>query len=197
MVVGAVVDLLVFVLFQSGVHVNGERLHCVVEIVNDGLLIGSGRSGGQPVRPNLRGGGDNTEIDGHVQIVYQVVDVSGAGHQRVVVRLVQAVEQGVLLAEVDPVVLLFAAQPLAPGLQGHPEVSADHVVIDVVFRVLHKLTVLQVLQAQFRGRLQITVFQLRKLLIRSQQTAHQNPADEQGKQDRQKDAILFIHGYPP
>ena len=192
-VVGAVVDVLVLVGLQGAVQVHGVGLHGVVQGVDDGLLVGGGSALGQAVGPDGGGGGDETEVDGHIHVVHQLVHVARVGLQSGLAGGLHPVEEGVLLTEVDAVVLLLAAEALAPGLQGHPEVPADDVVVDVVLGVLHKLAAVHIFQRQLGSRGQVAVFHGGELLVGEQDAAHQNPSDKQGEEDGEKNTILFAH----
>ena len=97
-----------------------------------------------------------------------------------------AADEGVLLGKVDPVVLLLAGEALAPGLQGHPEVPADDLVVYIVLGVLHKFPSVDGFQGDLGGLFQVSVLQLGKFTVRQDQTAQEHSADKQAEEDRKK-----------
>ena len=70
--------------------------------------------------------------------------------QSALFRGIHPADEGVLLGKVDPVVLLFAGDPLAPGLQGHPEVPAQDLVVHIILGILHKFSGGDILQRERR-----------------------------------------------
>ena len=102
-------------------------------------------------------------------------------------------DQGVIPGKIDAIVFLLAGETFAPRLHGHPQVTAHDLVVDIAFRVRHEFPAFQVLQRE-PGRLgQIPVLHRGEGPIREQQAAHQDPANEEGEQAGQKDAVCFGH----
>ena len=193
MVVGAVVDVLGAVGLQRAVQVDGGGPGGEVEGVDDPFLVRRGRAGGKPAGPDLRRRGDQSKIHRHGHVAYQGVQIPHIPVQLGRVWGVHPVDEGVLFPEIDPVVLLFAAEPLAPGFGGHPKIPAHNVVGDVVLRILHKPAAAQVFRRQLGGLLKVAVFQRGKVHIRQQQADHGHAPDEGAEQDGEKDTVFFCH----
>ena len=145
MVVGAVVDVLSAVGGQRSIQVDGGSPGGEVEPVDNSLLVGCGGPVGETVLPDFRGGGDETEVHRHGHVADQCVQIAHILVQLGRLGVLYPIDKGVLLPEVDPVILLLTGQPLTPGLHGHPEVPAHDVVGDILLRVCHKLPAAQAL----------------------------------------------------
>ena len=84
-------------------------------------------------------------------------------------------------------------QYLAPRLHGDPEVPAHDLIVDIALRVRHEFPTLYIFPREL-GRLgQIAVLHGGEGPVGEQQAAHQDPADEEGEQAGQKDAVCFGH----
>ena len=139
--------------------------------------------------PHLGGGGDQAEVNRHPGVAHQLVQILQILVQLLPglpVRLLHSVDQGVLGRKIDPVVLLLAGDSLAPGLQGHPEVPADDLVVYIVLGVLHKFPSVDGFQGDLGGLFQISVLQLGKCTVRQDQAAQEHSADKQAEEDRKK-----------
>ena len=202
MVVGAVVDVLAAVGGQSACHVDGRGPALKIHLVNEGKLVRCGRTSGQAVCPDGRGGGDDAQVHRDRHIACQRVHKAEAGQKPLLggnARLsggilpgggIHPVQEGVLLTEIDPVVLPLAGQTLTPGFGGHPEVPAGDMVGHIVLGLFHKGAVCDCFHAEFGRLLEIAVLQLGHLLVRQESADHQHPAKEGAEQGSDKLVVL-------
>ena len=194
MVVGAVVDVLRLVGVQGGVQVHRLGAGLIGQPVNDALFVGGGGPVGQTVSPDGGGGGDEAEVHRDGQVGSQIVHIGQVLLQLVHVRLVHPVDEGVLFAEIDPVVLLLAGQTLVPGLHGHPQVPPGDVVGDVILRVGHKAAVHHPLRGEGGGLLQIAVLHGGEGLLGQDQTDQGHAPQKAAEQGGEKHSKFFVHG---
>ena len=194
MVVGAVVDVLALVGVQGGVQVDRLGPRLIGQLVDDALLVGGGGPVGQAVGPDGGGGGNQAEVHRDGQVGGECVHIGQILFQLVHVRLIHPVDEGVVLAEIDPVVLLLAGQTLAPGLHGHPQVPAGDVIGDIALCIGHKCAAGHPLQRELGRFLQIAVLHGGEGLFRQEQTDQSHSADEAAKQGGEKNSKFFVHG---
>ena len=204
MVVGAVEDVLVLVLHQRGVHVRpGCPGDGPLGLGHQVGLTGVGGALGQPVGPDTGLGGNQGEHHGDVHIFHKFVHIIQVFCHPVGGGLVEAGDQGVVVGEVDVVVLLLAQGPLRAGLQIHPGVPADELVGGIGLKVPHELAVEEVpvpeellRRAEIHGRqlLQVAVFHLREGAVGGDGVGHQEHPDEGAEQGGDENAVALGHG---
>ena len=110
-------------------------------LLNGRPVVHQGGPVGQAVGPHVALVGDEGEVHGHLHIGPQLVDIAHSLGQVLRRGLGVLGKEGLAVvgAQVDPVVLLLAHQPLAPGLELNPAVPQGELIDDILLKVLHKL----------------------------------------------------------
>ena len=168
-------------------------------LLNGGPVVHQGCPVGQAVGPHVALVRDEGEVHRYLHIGPQLVDVAHPTGQVVLRWLGVLGKEGLAIgAQVDPVVLLLAHQPLAPGLELNPAVPQGELVDDVLLKVLHKLAGLQGGQCGGLELGQIAVLLLGEVPVGGDQQRGPKAKDEHAEESGNECSILFTHsGSPP
>ena len=197
MVVGAVIKGFVLVHKKSGTDVHRLRVRRSVQVTDPQAFVGAGRTRGKPVPPNGGGGGDQSEVNGHLRVLAKRVEESNVFFQLLPVRLIDAGDQRVVCGKVDAVILLLAAQPLAPCAQRHPLLAQCNVVGNVGFALVHKASVHDALEGEDGRGGEIAVLLRRKGLLGKEQAQKRHAAEKDAEKRRDDAGIGLLHAPPP
>ena len=165
--VGAVVDIVVTVGAEDGIHVYG---HCVavqlqIHIIYELCLIGIWCVRGEHIAVYLRLGGDYHNVGHYAVICCELLYAADALAHDSHIRLGYFFRQSAVFHEIDVVALLFAKGKLRIGLSGYPFIVPCKMVGDICFQSACEAAVEEPFAAEFRERSQRFVLVFREAFL--------------------------------
>ena len=195
--VGAVENRLLLMGGKGGPEVVGQghfARQCAAHIGIDLPLVVVGGAGGQLVGPHIGLGGDKTEGDGDPCLFGKLGHILGIVLQPLGVGSVKPGDEGGVVAEIDPVVLLLARQLFGVGFGRRPAVPAGELVGDIALIVGHKVPGGQRLDGEGGPLGQGAVFHLGKVPVGGEGVGGGHQAQKGAEKGGKEDGIFFGHG---
>ena len=180
-VIGAVENILVFVVLQGRDHVNVLRAAVFVAVVDHGLFARSGRVFRQKPAVDLRVAGHEREIDRHGRLLGESLHRGDVRLKLGLIGRVVLFEQRAAGAEIDVLVLLFAAGELAAGLECRPRVAQRELIGDIGIDLACVFAAEKALGAKAGELLQLAVFAFGKAPVRQRDQQRQSQNEKAAK----------------